>query len=99
VLGLFDDTDPPPHVDYGFLGDFNSSDRSWVTDGLIYVDACGAEIDASTQFKALPRMGTFSLGGTPDANRNDLPTAWCTDATKIGSTFPGTPKSPNIACP
>lgn len=99
VLGLFDDMDHPAHVDYGFLGDFNVSDRSWVIDGLIYVDACDAQIDASTQFKALPRMGTFSLGGMPDANRNDQPTAWCTDATKVGTIFPGSPRSPNIACP
>jgi hypothetical protein len=99
VLGLFADTDPPPHVDYGFLDDFSAADRTWVTRGLIYVESCGARIDASLQFEALPGMGTFSLGGAPDANRNDLTDSWCTDATQVGTSFPGTPRSPNITCP
>jgi hypothetical protein len=94
VLGLFDDTDPPAHVDYGFLGDFKGS---WLGAAAVDVEACGARIDRAI-YDALPDMGTFSLGGAPDAARNDLPASWCTDATQVGPAFPGTPKVRNIAC-
>jgi len=95
VLGLFDDTDPPTHVDYGFLDDYEGG---WIAQGAIEVESCDASIDHA-QYGPLPRMGTYSLGGAPDANRNDLAASWCTDATQVGTTAPGTPKSANIACP
>jgi hypothetical protein len=95
VLGLFDDADPPSHVDYGFLGDF---DGGWLGAAAVDVEACGTRIDRVV-YDALPAMGTFSLGGAPDANRNDLAMSWCIDATQVGATFPGTPRSRNITCP
>jgi len=98
VLGLFDDADPPPHVDYGFLGDFSAHERAWVDQGAVEVETCGALIDHAP-YDLLPDKGTHSLGGAPDANRNDLPASWCTDATQVGATFPGTPRSQNIRCP
>jgi hypothetical protein len=95
VLGLFDDADPPPHVDYGFLGD----DRGgWLAAAAIDVEACGAQIDRAS-YGPLPARGSYSLGGAPDAERNDLPTSWCTDATQIGPACPGTPGVRNIGCP
>jgi hypothetical protein len=95
VLGLFDDTDPPPHVDYGFLGDYPGT---WLAAAALDVEACGARIDRAI-YDSLPRMGTFSLGGAPNADRNDFPASWCTDATQVGTSFPGTPGNPNIGCP
>jgi len=95
VLGLFDDADPPPHVDYGFLGDYEGS---WLSPAFLDVESCGTRVDRVV-YDALPPMGTFSLGGVPDANRNDLAASWCTDATQVGATFPGTPRSQNIRCP
>ncbi len=98
VLGLFDDADPPPHVDYGFLDDFLAEEpRSWPAPAVVEVETCGLLVDRVIYDR--PAMGTFSLDGAPDANRNDLENAWCNDATQVGATFPGTPKSPNIACP
>lgn len=99
VLGLFDDVDPPPHVDYGFLVDYAAADRTWVGGrGAIHVDSCGAEIDRAPY---VPRSepGTYSLGGAPDARRNDDELLWCTDRTQVGTTFPGTPRTQNITCP
>lgn len=95
VLGLFDDEDPPPHVDYGFLGDYP---ETWLAAAFVDVETCGERIDRVVH-DALPGLGTFSLGGAPDANRNDLPTSWCTDATQVGTVFPGTPGTQNIRCP
>jgi hypothetical protein len=95
VLGLFDDADPPSHVDYGFLGDYTGS---WLEAGAVDVEACGTRLDRAL-YDSLPPRGTFSLGGVPDANRNDLPASWCTDQRQVGATFPGTPKSPNLGCP
>jgi hypothetical protein len=95
VLGLFDDAEPPSHVDYGFLGDHTGS---WLGAAAIDVESCGTRLDRAV-YDSLPPRGTFSLGGVPDANRNDLPGSWCTDERQVGATFPGTPKSPNLACP
>jgi len=97
VLGLFlDDDTRPSYVDYGFAGDFQSS---WLTSAAVDVDACGQLVDRAT-YDSLPKMGTYSLGtNPPSADGNDFPTAWCTDATMVGTTFPGTPQQPNIACP
>lgn len=89
VLGLFDDTALPAYVDYGFAGDFR---QSWLTAAAIDVDACGTVIDRA-QYDALPTTGTFSLGGAPSADRNDLPASWCTNPTAAG-----TPQQPNPPC-
>lgn len=94
VLGLFDDTEPPSHVDYGFAGDYR---ESWLAAAAVDVEACDARIDRVI-YDALPRMGTLSLGGAPNADRNDLPAAWCTDDTQIGAAFRGTPQHQNIEC-
>lgn len=95
VLGLFDDGDPPAHVDYGFLSDFH---EGWLPRAAVEVVSCGELVDRM-YYDALPKQGTYSLGGVPDASNNDLTTAWCTDATAVGAAFPGTPRSANIACP
>jgi hypothetical protein len=98
VLGLFDDVvDLPGHVDYGFLDDYAIYGAAWPPSGSLEVEACGANLDHAP-YAALPDKGTFSLGGAPDAARNDLATAWCRDRTQIGATFPGTPKVRNISC-
>jgi hypothetical protein len=102
VLGLFDDNDRPPHVDYGFLDDFGDAGgdnaAKWMDNRSIHVESCGAPIDRADH-DGLPVMGTRSLGGEPDANRNDLAGSWCSDATQVGATFPGTPRRQNITCP
>lgn len=95
VLGLFDDLEPPPHVDYGFLGDHRDT---WLSAAAVDVEACGVRVDLVI-YDPLPRMGTYSLGGAPNAERNDLATAWCTDGTQIGAAFLGTPQRQNIECP
>ncbi|HWO17690.1 MAG TPA: hypothetical protein VNO30_02905 [Kofleriaceae bacterium] len=95
VLGLFDDDELPSHVDYGFAGDHAGE---WLGAAAVDVEACGTRLDRAV-YDSLPVRGTFSLGGVPDANRNDLPASWCTDGRQVGATFPGTPKSPNVACP
>lgn len=95
VLGVFDDAVLPEHIDYGFAGDFR--DQTWLSSAAVVVEACGAAIDRA-DYGSLPRMGTYSLGGTPSASANDLPAMWCTDAS-AGPTFPGTPQAPNLVCP
>lgn len=95
VLGNFIDTMKPSHVDYGFAGDFH---ESFYTSAALEVIACDERIDLA-RYDSLPRMGTYSLGGAPTAENNDLPASWCYDGTMIASTYPGTPKEPNIACP
>jgi hypothetical protein len=95
VLGLFADAAPPEHVDYGFSADYR---QGWLSSAAIDVESCGVRIDLA-QYDSLPDQGTFSLGGAPDADRNDAPASWCTDATKVGSVYPGTPRGPNLACP
>lgn len=94
VLGLFDDATKPLHVDYGIAGDFH---ESWYTSAALEVLACGERIDL-VKYDALPRAGTYSLGGEPTADRNDLPAMWCFDDTMNGTAYPGTPQGPNIAC-
>jgi hypothetical protein len=95
VLGLFDDADPPAHVDYGFLNDFRTD---WLPRAAVEVVSCGATVD-QMYYDALPVQGTYSLGGVPDASNNDVSTSWCYDGTQSGSASPGTPRSANIACP
>lgn len=90
VLGLFFDGEGPSHVDYGFLDDF---DGSWLSAAAIDVETCGQRVDLAT-YDVLPDVGTYSLGGSPDAENNNLPASWCTDATPAG-----TPGAANNACP
>jgi len=90
VLGLFFDDAVPAHVDYGFLDDF---DGSWLAAAAIDVETCGKRVDLAT-YDELPDVGTYSLGVEPDADANNLPASWCTDATVAG-----TPGAANNACP
>lgn len=95
VLGLFFDIDivadqTPAHVDYGFLDDFNGT---WLSAAAVDVETCGLLVDRAT-YDALPDVGTYSLGGAPDADNNNLPASWCFDATVAG-----TPGAANTACP
>jgi hypothetical protein len=95
VLGLFLDADPmrprPDHIDYGFLDDHGAA----TAEDAAAVDllTCGDVVDLLT-WDDLPTIGTYSLGGTPDAEANNLSSSWCFDATSAG-----TPKAPNIVCP
>jgi hypothetical protein len=63
--------------------------------------SCGEIIDRveTAGGYTLPDSGTFSLGGVPDAGRNDDLASWCPDRTQVGLSFPGTPGNPNIGCP
>ena len=90
VLGLFEDTALPAHVDYGFAGDFQ---ESWLASAAIDIDACGTLIDRAA-YDSLPTTGTYSLGGAPSADRNDLSPSWCTNPSAAGS-----PQQANPACP
>lgn len=95
VLGLIPDAERPAYVDYGFSSDFHVG---FLASAAIDVEACGERIDRMI-YDVLPKMGTYSLGGAPTADNNDLPTAWCTDATMDAGTYPGSPQRQNIACP
>lgn len=95
VLGMFDDAALPPHADYGFAADYT---QTWLASATLDVEACGVQIDRMS-YASLPRMGSYSLGGEPDAGRNDTPAAWCTDATMSNGAFPGSPRTANIVCP
>ncbi|HEY0254888.1 MAG TPA: hypothetical protein VGC41_25355, partial [Kofleriaceae bacterium] len=95
TLGLFaDDNTRPAYIDYGMAGDFKSS---FLPAAAVDVEACGVRIDRAT-YDVLPTMGTYSLGGVPSADNNDLPVNWCTDATNVAGTYPGTPREANAAC-
>lgn len=89
VLGRFP-TGAPDFVDYNFADDF---DGTWLAAAAIDVENCGELVDLA-QYDVLPDVGTFSLGGAPDAEANDLPAAWCNDPTPNG-----TPGAANTACP
>jgi hypothetical protein len=96
TLGLFPDDDTrPAYIDYGMASDYHTS---FLGAAAIDVEACGTRIDRAV-YDALPAMGTFSLGGEPTADANDLPANWCTDAAMDGATYPGTPQQANHACP
>ncbi|MGN6111037.1 MAG: hypothetical protein ACTHU0_38420 [Kofleriaceae bacterium] len=94
VLGLFPDEQRPGHVDYGMASDFH---ERFLAAAAVDVETCGERIDRMT-YDALPTTGTYSLGGAPDAEANDLPASWCNDAL-AGAGSPGTPQQPNVACP
>lgn len=96
TLGLFaDDETRPAYIDYGMQGDFHAS---FLPAAAVDVEACGVLIDRAV-YDVLPDMGTYSLGGEPSADNNDLPVKWCTDATNVSGTYPGTPGEANIPCP
>ena len=96
VLGLFFDIDivadqTPPHVDYGFLDDF---DGTWLPAAAVDVETCGTLVDRAT-YDVLPDTGTYELGTMPpNADDNNLPASWCFD-----TTADGTPGAANTACP
>ncbi len=97
VLGLDDDTDLEPYLDYGFASDFQHS--SWLSSAAVDVVACDTLIDRA-RYDSLPKTGSFSLGVTPPtADANDLPANWCTDARTSASGAPGSPQQANAACP
>jgi hypothetical protein len=96
VLGLFlNDETRPPHVDYGFAGDFT---QSWLAAAAVDVETCGTRIDRAV-YDVLPKMGTFSFGAAPNADMNDDLRLWCTNAAMMGTAYPGTPKQANPPCP
>lgn len=88
VLGLFTDAARPDHIDYGFAVDYVGT---WLSGAAIDVETCGARVDRA-DYDSLPATGTYAFGGAPDAERNDLPASWCTDAV-------GSPGAANPACP
>jgi hypothetical protein len=91
VLGLVDDANRPSHIDYGFLQDYHVG---FLAGGAVDIEACGERIER-IQYGGLPRTGTYSFGTTPpDADSNDLPAMWCTNAASDG-----TPKQANPPCP
>ena len=97
TLGLFaDDNTRPDYIDYGMSGDFHTS---FLAAAAVDVESCGVRIDRAT-YDVLPDMGTYSLGATPpSADNNDLPINWCTDATNLAGSYPGTPQQANLPCP
>lgn len=101
VVGLFDDSDRPEWVDYGFGEEWASDVQS---DGVIELRACAEVID-DVVVHDLPTVGTWSLGvEPPDAEANDDEDAWCNDVlpppegpmTELGT--PGTPREANHPC-
>jgi len=91
VLGLVNDDDTKPsYIDYGFALDFH---QGFLPAAAVDVQACDARIDVA-RYNDLPDVGSYSLGGAPDANRNEDPAAWCINATAGGS-----PRQANPPCP
>lgn len=96
VLGLDDEAELAPYLDYGFASDFHTS---WLSSAAVDVEACGVQIDRA-RYDSLPRTGSFALGVTPPtADANDLPASWCTDDRTDLLGVPGSPQQPNPACP
>lgn len=91
VLGLVPDDDSrPPHIDYGFAGDFR---QSFLAAAAVDVEACGERIDRA-RYENLPQTGTYSYGGPLNVDDNDVLTNWCTNPMSAG-----TPQQANPACP
>ncbi|MDQ3364644.1 MAG: lamin tail domain-containing protein [Myxococcota bacterium] len=97
VLGIFDPAMLPAFADYSFATDYT---QTWLAAAAIDVETCGARIDLAT-YDVLPKQGSFSFTGAsaPDADQNDDLARWCTDPNMVGTTFPGSPQQPNLACP
>jgi len=101
VVGLFEDTDRPEWIDYGFGLGWASDVQ---TDGVMELRACSETID-EVVYHDLPDVGTWSLGiEPPDADANDDEMVWCNDVlppmegpmTELGT--PGTPGEANHPC-
>lgn len=91
VLGLVsDEFDRPTHIDYGFGDDFR---QTFLATAAVDVESCGERIDRA-RYENLPKTGTYSFGGTPSADNNDVLTMWCANATSSG-----TPQEANPPCP
>ncbi|HEU0035646.1 MAG TPA: hypothetical protein VFQ53_33775 [Kofleriaceae bacterium] len=90
VLGDFADAEKPAFASYGFADDYRVT---WLSAAAVDVESCGTLIDRAI-YDVLPDVGTYSLGGAPDSENNDLPASWCTDPNSAG-----TPGAMNVACP
>jgi hypothetical protein len=90
TLGRYPDDARPAHIAYGFGGDFEDK---WLGAAAIDVESCGERIDLA-QYDALPAVGTFAFGASPDADINDIPSEWCFDSAALG-----TPGAANPPCP
>ena len=92
VIGLVpDDETRPAYIDYGFADDFFVG---YLPAAAVDVEMCGERIDRAV-YDVLPETGTYSFGGSPpDADSNDIPAMWCTNAASAG-----TPKMANPTCP
>jgi hypothetical protein len=91
VLGLVaDQVARPEHIDYGFSSDYH---QSYLPAAAVDIEACGTLIDRA-RYENLPLTGTYSFGGTPTSDNNDVLTDWCVNADS-----PGTPKAANPPCP
>lgn len=104
--------DPPATFDYNWYPDFTSADsdndsdqdaedRDLLDTAVVDLEACGVRIDRVV-YQDLPPSGTYSLGGDPDAARNDDEQAWCVDTTDDADPsttgLPGTPGEANHPC-
>lgn len=91
VLGLVPDDDTRPStIDYGFGDDFHVG---YLAAAAVDVETCNKRIDRAV-YDVLPKTGTYSFGGPPDANNNDVPAMWC-----VNPSSPGTPQQANPPCP
>jgi hypothetical protein len=113
VLGGSEAVDEPPATfDYNWYPDFSSADSSTDVDSAaedrdlfdaaaLDLEACEVRIDRIV-YDDLPALGTYSLNGAPDADRNDMDAEWCNDLiddadpSTVG--LPGTPGSGNHPC-
>jgi hypothetical protein len=90
VLGLVDDAvGRPEHIDYGFAGDYHVT---FLAAAAVDLEACGTMIDRA-RYENLPKTGTYSFGGVPTAENNDVLTMWC-----VNEASSGTPKAANPPC-
>ena len=90
VLGLISDILRPEYMDYGFGDDFHVG---FLAAAAVDIETCGTQIDRA-RYDNLPKTGTYSFGGTPSAENNDVLTMWCTN-----DSFNGTPGEMNPPCP
>ncbi len=90
VLGLVDDEIArPEYIDYGFAGDFH---QSFLAAAALDVEVCGTQLDRA-RYENLPKTGTYSFGGMPTSDNNDVLTMWC-----VNPISEGTPGAPNPTC-
>lgn len=79
--------------------------RELFSNARVELVACQQVID-TVIYDRLPALGTYSLSGAPDAERNDDPKRWCTDSTpaptegpQLEQGLPGSPGEANRPCP